>query len=556
MARVRKRIGDLLVDAGFLTSEQLKQALGSKKPGQKLGDALLELNYISEAQLIEALEVQLGIKHVSLFRYPIDTSLMKMVPKEFAMRNQLIPLKKEGNMMYVAMVDPMDYYAIDDLRMSTGFQIEAAIATKDEVEQAIERHYQLDDAFLQAELDEKDLEALANANPADADEEDAPVIKLVNQILQAGLVQKASDIHIDPMEKKIVIRYRVDGVLKTERVYPKRIQNSLVARLKIMANLNITEVRLPQDGRIKTSIQMTPIDLRISTLPTVYGEKVVIRILDLGSTLNKLSQLGFNKINHQRFLKMIEQPSGLILITGPTGSGKSSTLYAALNHVHSEQVNIITIEDPVEYQIEGINQMQVNAQVGLTFAAGLRSVLRQDPNIVMVGEIRDTETAEIAIRASLTGHLVLSTLHTNSAIATIPRLIDMGIEPYLVVSSLSGIVAQRLVRKICPMCAEEFTPTEMERNLFEKRGIKPSKVKRGSGCPSCNATGYKGRLAIQEVLMVTDDIRQMMMNNKSMSTIRDYAMKQGMIFLIDDGLLKVKQGLTTIEEVLRVAMDE
>ncbi|ADC48642.1 Type II secretory pathway, ATPase PulE/Tfp pilus assembly pathway, ATPase PilB [Alkalihalophilus pseudofirmus OF4] len=556
MARVRKRIGDLLVDAGFLTSEQLKQALGSKKPGQKLGDALLELNYISEAQLIEALEVQLGIKHVSLFRYPIDTSLMKMVPKEFAMRNQLIPLKKEGNMMYVAMVDPMDYYAIDDLRMSTGFQIEAAIATKDEVEQAIERHYQLDDAFLQAELDEKDLEALANANPADADEEDAPVIKLVNQILQAGLVQKASDIHIDPMEKKIVIRYRVDGVLKTERVYPKRIQNSLVARLKIMANLNITEVRLPQDGRIKTSIQMTPIDLRISTLPTVYGEKVVIRILDLGSTLNKLSQLGFNKINHQRFLKMIEQPSGLILITGPTGSGKSSTLYAALNHVHSEQVNIITIEDPVEYQIEGINQVQVNAQVGLTFAAGLRSVLRQDPNIVMVGEIRDTETAEIAIRASLTGHLVLSTLHTNSAIATIPRLIDMGIEPYLVVSSLSGIVAQRLVRKICPMCAEEFEPTEMERNLFEKRGIKPSKVKRGSGCPSCNATGYKGRLAIQEVLMVTDDIRQMMMNNKSMSTIRDYAMKQGMIFLIDDGLLKVKQGLTTIEEVLRVAMDE
>ncbi|MEC2071624.1 GspE/PulE family protein [Alkalihalophilus marmarensis] len=556
MARVRKRIGDLLVDAGFLTSEQLKQALGSKKQGQKLGDALLELNYISESQLIEALEVQLGIKHVSLFRYPIDTSLMKMVPKEFAVRNQLIPLKKEGNMMYVAMVDPMDYYAIDDLRMSTGFQIEAAIATKDEVEQAIERHYQLDDAFLQAELDEKDLEALANANPADADEEDAPVIKLVNQILQAGLVQKASDIHIDPMEKKIVIRYRVDGVLKTERVYPKRIQNSLVARLKIMANLNITEVRLPQDGRIKTSIQMTPIDLRISTLPTVYGEKVVIRILDLGSTLNKLSQLGFNKINHQRFLKMIEQPSGLILITGPTGSGKSSTLYAALNHVHSEQVNIITIEDPVEYQIEGINQVQVNAQVGLTFAAGLRSVLRQDPNIVMVGEIRDTETAEIAIRASLTGHLVLSTLHTNSAIATIPRLIDMGVEPYLVVSSLSGIVAQRLVRKICPMCAEEFEPTEMERNLFEKRGIKPSKVKRGSGCPSCNATGYKGRLAIQEVLMVTDDIRQMMMNNKSMSTIRDYAMKQGMIFLIDDGLLKVKQGLTTIEEVLRVAMDE
>ncbi|WP_368503646.1 GspE/PulE family protein [Alkalihalophilus sp. As8PL] len=556
MARARKRIGDLLLDAGFLTEEQLETALATKKEGQKLGDALLEWNYISESQLIEALEVQLGIKQISLYRYPIDTSLMKMVPKEFALRNEVIPLKKEGNLLYVAMADPMDYFAIDDLRMSTGFQIEAAIATRDEIHQAIERHYQLDDAFLQSELDDKELEALANANPADGNEEDAPVIKLVNQILQAGLVQKASDIHIDPMEKKIIIRYRVDGVLKTERVYPKRIQNSLVARLKIMANLNITETRLPQDGRIKTSIQMTPIDLRISTLPTVYGEKVVIRILDLGSTLNKLSQLGFNKINHQRFLKMIEQPSGLILITGPTGAGKSSTLYAALNHVHTEQVNIITIEDPVEYQIEGINQVQVNAQVGLTFAAGLRSVLRQDPNIVMVGEIRDTETAEIAIRASLTGHLVLSTLHTNSAIATIPRLIDMGIEPYLVVSSLSGVVAQRLVRKICKDCAIWHEPTEMERNLFEKRGIKASNVCRGSGCPSCNATGYKGRLAIQEVLVVTDDIRQMMMNNKSMSAIRHFAMQQGMIFLVDDGLLKVKQGLTTVEEVLRVAMDE
>jgi type IV pilus assembly protein PilB len=387
-------------------------------------------------------------------------------------------------------------------------------------------------------------------------ENDAPMIKLVNQILETGLTQKASDIHIDPMEKKIFIRYRVDGVLRTERTLPKKIQNSLVARVKIMANLNITESRLPQDGRIKTVVSMTPIDLRISTLPTVYGEKVVMRILDLGSTLNKVSQLGLNKINYNKFMKMIEQPSGLILITGPTGSGKSSTLYAGLNYLNTEKVNIITVEDPVEYQIEGINQVQVNSNIGLTFAAGLRSILRQDPNIVMVGEIRDSETAEIAIRASLTGHLVLSTIHTNSAIATIPRLIDMEIEPYLVVSSLSGIIAQRLVRKICTKCRVEYEPTEMEKELYKKRGIKPGFIFRGTGCPICSDTGYKGRVAIQEVLVIDDQIRKLMMNNKSMSTIREYAMQAGMIFLMDDGLLKVKQGLTTIEEVLRVALEE
>lgn len=555
MAKQRKRLGDLLVEAGLLKKEQLEDALRTKKQGQKLGDALLERGLITERQLIEVLEFQLGIPHISLHRYPVDTSLMSIVPKEVARRNVLIPLKKTGDQILVAMADPMDYIAVDDLRMSTGFQIEQVIASKEEILQAINKHYSMDESMKDALTDELESE-ITGGGASVTGEDDAPVIKLVNQMLLAGLQQKASDIHIDPQEKKIIVRYRVDGVLKTERGLPKSMQNVLTARIKIMANLNITETRLPQDGRIKISLDFSPIDLRISTLPTVYGEKIVIRILDLGTSLNNLSQLGFNKINYQHFLKLIKQPSGIILITGPTGSGKSATLYAALNHLNSDEVNIITIEDPVEYQIEGINQVQVNTNVGLTFATGLRSILRQDPNIVMVGEIRDTDTAEIAIRASLTGHLVLSTLHTNSAIATIPRLIDMGIEPFLVVSSLSGIVAQRLIRKICRECKEEYPPTEMEKSLFKRRGIKVGKTYRGKGCGICNMTGYKGRVAIQEILVIDDDIRQLMMNNKSMTAIRDYALRNGMIFLIDDGLLKVKQGVTTVEEILRVAMDD
>ncbi|WP_374703418.1 GspE/PulE family protein [Bacillus sp. Marseille-P3661] len=546
MSTKRKRLGDLLVEAGIISDEQLQDTLKTKKNGQKLGDALVDKGYITEHQLIEVLEFQLGIPHISLYRYPIDSSLMNLVSKDLARRKLLIPLRKEGNQLFVAMNDPMDYYAIDDLRMATGFQISPAIATKDDILQAINKHYNI-----QATKD--DIKIGEGGAGGDVDDS---TINLVNQILLHGIQLKASDIHIDPHETTVAIRYRVDGVLKTERTLSKNIQAQLIARIKIMANLNITESRLPQDGRIKVNLSMTPIDLRISTLPTVYGEKVVIRILDLGSVLNKLSELGFNKINYKRFIKLIEQPSGIILITGPTGSGKSSTLYAALNYLNSDEVNIITVEDPVEYQIEGINQVQVNANVGLTFAAGLRSILRQDPNIIMVGEIRDTETAEIAIRASLTGHLVLSTLHTNSAIATIPRLIDMDVEPYLVVSSLSGIVAQRLLRKVCTDCKEPYAPTEMEKQMFNKRGLYVEKLYRGRGCGSCRDTGYRGRMAIQEVLVIDDEIRGLMMNNAPISKIRDHAMQAGMIFLLDDGLLKAKQGLTTTEEVLRVAVED
>ncbi|KGP73878.1 GspE/PulE family protein [Pontibacillus yanchengensis] len=535
----RKRLGDLLKEAGLISENQINETITTKREEQKLGDALLEKGYITEQQLIEVLEFQLGIPHISIYQYPIDPSIINIVPKEFAQRNTLMPLNKEDDHLIVAMNDPMDYYAIDDLKISTGFQISPVIATKDEILQTINKQYNLKDENLEDDITD--------------DPNDAPAIRLINQILQAGVQLKASDIHIDPQETKVIIRYRIDGVLRTERTLPKSFQNSIIARVKIMANLNITEARLPQDGRTKTTFDRKPIDLRISTLPTVYGEKIVIRILDLGSALTKISELGFNKINDKSYQDLLNQSSGLILITGPTGSGKSSTLYASLNYLNTDDVNIITIEDPVEYQIEGINQMQVNNGVGLTFSKGLRSILRQDPNIVMVGEIRDSETAEIAIRASLTGHLVFSTLHTNSAIATIPRLFDMEVEPYLVVSSLSGIVAQRLVRKICRDCKTEYTPTDMEHQHFNKRGLKVDKIYKGKGCNSCQGTGYKGRMAIQEILVIDDTIRTMMMNYNSINDIQSYAWKNGMIFLVDDGLLKVKQGHTSIEEVLRVA---
>lgn len=551
--QTRKRLGDLLVEAGLLSEDQLQSTLKEKSPGQKLGDALLQRGYITEQQLIEVLEFQLGIPHISLYRYPFDTKLFNLISKETAKRNRLIPLKKDGDKLFVAMADPMDFFAIDDLRLSTGFQIETAIATKDDILRAINKYYEIDEGFeeLMGDLPDND-----SANEEKINADDSPVVRLVNQLLSNAVAMKASDIHIDPQETKVVIRYRIDGVLRTERVLPKHMQSLLTARIKIMANLDITEHRIPQDGRIKVNLEFHPIDLRVSTLPTVYGEKIVLRILDLGSSLNDISKLGFNKLNFKRFSDMIEKPTGIVLITGPTGSGKSSTLYAALNKLNSEEVNIITVEDPVEYQLEGINQIQVNANVGMTFAKGLRSILRQDPNIIMVGEIRDKETVEVAIRASLTGHLVLSTIHTNDSLGTVTRLLDMGVEPFLVASSLSGIVAQRLVRRVCRDCAEEQAASKREMEIFAKRGMKIEKIIRGRGCSSCNMTGYKGRIAIHEVLVINDDMRRVIMNGESFTKLRDLAAKSKTIFLIDDGLLKVKQGLTTTEEILRVAIPE
>ena len=553
MKQSRKRLGDLLVEAGLITVDQLLLTLNEKSESQKLGDALLQHGYITEQQLIEVLEFQLGIPHISLFRFPFDPKMTSLVPKEFAKRNLLVPLKKEGDKLFVAMSDPMDFYAIDDLRLATGFQIETAIATKDDILRAISKYYDVDDSMDELLTNLKTGQEVEEDKITDTD---SPVVRLVNQILQNAIQLRASDIHIDPQETKVVIRYRVDGVLRTERSLPKHMQNVLIARIKIMSNLDITEHRIPQDGRMKMNLDFHPVDLRIATLPTVFGEKIVLRILDLSSALNDINKLGFNKLNISRFLSLIEKPTGIVLITGPTGSGKSSTLYAALNRLNREEVNIITIEDPVEYQLEGVNQIQVNPTIGMTFAKGLRSILRQDPNIIMVGEIRDRETADVAIRASLTGHLVLSTLHTNDSLGTITRLMDMGVEPFLLASSLSGIVAQRLVRKVCRDCAQSEEPTKRELEIFSKRGIAITEITRGKGCGTCNMTGYKGRFAIHELLVINDDMRRVIMNGESFSKLREIAMKNKTIFLLDDGLLKVKQGLTTTEEILRVAMPE
>jgi type IV pilus assembly protein PilB len=553
MKQTRRRLGDLLIESGLLTEDQLQTTLKDKPAEQRLGDALLHRGYITEQQLIEVLEFQLGIPHISLYRYPFDTSLFNLIPKETAKRNLVIPLKKEGDKLYVAMSDPMDFFTIDDLRLSTGFHIETAIATKDDIIRAINKYYDIEEDFEELVGNEYAIEPVKEEKVTDAD---SPIVRLVNQLLSNAGASKASDIHIDPQETKVVVRYRIDGMLRVERVLPKYMQNVLTARIKIMANLDITENRVPQDGRFKVNLDFHPVDLRVSTIPTVYGEKIVLRLLDMGSTLNDINKLGFNALNLKRFNSMIARPNGIVLITGPTGSGKSSTLYAALNKLNSEEVNIITVEDPVEYQIEGINQIQVNPNVGMTFATGLRSILRQDPNIIMVGEIRDKETAEVAVRASLTGHLVLSTLHTNDALTSVSRLIDMGVEPFLVASSLSGIVSQRLVRKVCRDCAESHSPTKRELDIFNKRGIEISAVWRGRGCASCNMTGYRGRLAVHEVLSVNEELRRAIMDEETVTRLREIAVKNKTIFLIDDGLLKVKQGLTTTEEVLRVAIAE
>lgn len=551
--QARKRLGDLLTESGVISNEQLDYALSNKTKDEKLGDFLIRENFLTEQQLIEVLEFQLGVPHINLNQYSIEPELLQLVPGELAKRTKIMPIRRDKNKLFIAMADPMDYFAIEEVRMATGCQIETSIAAKDDLFRTITKYYDLHES-MEAAL--SDIGVVATETQPEITDEDSPIVRLVNQIIANGVAQRASDIHFDPQETEFRVRYRVDGVLKTERSLPKHMQNMVTARVKIIGNLNITENRVPQDGRIKTTVNFKPIDIRLSTLPTIYGEKIVMRILDLSNTATDIEKLGFTESNEQLFRNMIARPNGIVLITGPTGSGKSSTLYAALSHLNEEGVNIITVEDPVEYQLEGINQIQVKEEVGLTFAAGLRSILRQDPDIVMIGEIRDRETAEIATRASLTGHLVLSTLHTNSAVESISRLEDMGIEPFLISSSLVGIVAQRLVRKVCRDCSEAVPATEREMEIFAQAGLHLETVHRGRGCPACNHTGYRGRLAIHEILPIDRTVKDFILQRKGISMIRNYMKQQGYRSLIEDGLLKVISGLTTTEEVLRVATSE
>lgn len=532
----RKKIGDLLKEAGLVTEVQIVEALEQRKDNQKLGDALVDQGYITEKQLLDVLEIQLKLLSVSLYQYPIDESLIELITKDYARKNLLLPIKRENARLVVAMHDPLDFYAIEDLELSTGYNVQPVIAAKDDILQTVNRLYDN-----------------SEVNIAEVPGEDAPAIRIFDQLLETGVAMHASDIHLDQQENTVTVRYRVDGVLRNDRTLPKALMSSLVARIKIMAGLNITETRLPQDGRISTVILDKKINLRIATLPTVFGEKIVIRILDMSNVFKKVADIGLQEDTLKQYEQLIKEPSGLILLTGPTGSGKSSTLYGSISELNSSEINIVTIEDPVEYQLEGINQVQVNPAIGLTFAKGLRSILRQDPNIIMVGEIRDKETAEISIRASLTGHLVFSTLHTNSAIEAIPRLFDMGVEPYLVVSSLSGVLAQRLVKTICKDCAYTRKASPIEQDIFNRRNQTIEEVTIGKGCDRCRHTGYRGRMAIHELVVIDEEIKQLMMNQATMQDIKRHIESKGVRFLIDDGLEKVKQGKTSIEEVLRVA---
>ena len=551
MSTVKKRLGDLLVDSGVITADELQEALREQsRTKQKLGDLLISQGYMTEQQLIEVLEFQLGIPHVSLFKYQIDPSITQIIPESLARRYQVIPLHKEGSKLMVAMADPLDYFAIEELRMSTGFRIEPAISTKEELQRAIARFYGLQDSMSQIMGDLPMQEEIGEMEITD---EDSPVVRLVNGMIQQAVQLQVSDIHVDPADSQVLIRYRIDGVLRTERVIPKQMQGFITARLKIMAKLNIAERRLPQDGRIKMQVDYRTVDIRVSSLPTIHGEKLVLRILDLSVGVKGIDQLGFSEWNHRNFKSMVEVPYGMVLITGPTGSGKTTTLYSALQHLNNDSDNIITVEDPVEYQLEGINQVHVNPAIGLTFAAGLRSILRQDPNIVMVGEIRDAETAEIAIRASLTGHLVLSTLHTNDAVSTVTRFRDMGIASYLIASSLVGVVAQRLVRRVCPDCKAAYAPSEQEAILLRSYGVETDQLYRGAGCGSCSKTGYRGRIAIHEVLPITGELRELVGSEASREELNAAAARAGMRGLIEDGMDKVCKGMTTLQEVLREA---
>lgn len=550
----RKRLGEMLLEESVVTEAQIEEALSVKRTTEKLGDTLLRLGHLTEQQLIEALHHQLKIPVIQLYNYPVDVAVTKLISKDLAQRHTLVPVYREGNRLFIAMADPMDLIAIDDLRLQTGLMIEVGLATRDEIRRTILKYYDIDSSL--RELLESDEMTISDTSRDTVTREDAPIIRLVNQILENGISQRASDIHMDPQETSLSIRIRIDGELRTENNYPKQIQNILTTRIKVMSELDITETRLPQDGRIKFLYNSVAYDFRVSTLPTVYGEKVVIRILDSSNSNISISKIGFSERNEQQFREMLKRPNGIILITGPTGSGKSSTLYAALNGLNDETRNIITVEDPVEYQVDGINQVQVNSKIGLTFASGLRSILRQDPNVVMVGEIRDIETAEISIRASLTGHLVLSTLHTNSAVSSITRLIDMGVEPFLVAASVTGLIAQRLVRRVCRDCGEVQPLSKREEELFAQEGIEATTVMRGRGCSSCNMTGYRGRLAIQEVVMVDEVLRRMIMNQSTESEITMYVRSQGQRLLLADGLSKVAQGITTTEEILRTVISE
>jgi type IV pilus assembly protein PilB len=553
-----KQLGDILLEGGLVSPTQLEAAYEEQqRVGRALGRVLIEQGVLTESQLVAALATQIGLRFVDLSEFSVDGSAIGRVPGTVCRRHSAMPIGFEDGKLLVAMADPANVFAIDDIRSLTGMDVKPVVATRADIAAAIDRYYRadsdLDDisAVLDAQEEEDELSKVKEIV------EDAPIVKYVNLLITQAIQDRASDIHLEPTEHDLRVRFRIDGVLHEVMRSPKAIQSGVISRLKIMADINIAERRIPQDGRLSVNAHGRKIDLRVATLPTVWGEKVVMRILDNSTARLDLTDLGFSEDNYERYSRSFTKPYGMILVTGPTGSGKSTTLYATLNIVSRPEVNVITVEDPVEYRLPGINQVQTNNKAGLTFASALRSILRSDPDIVLIGEIRDHETGQIAVEAALTGHLVLTTLHTNDAPSAVSRLTEMGIEPFLVGSALDAVLAQRLARRLCSKCKEPYTPSaeSMVASRFPWQDGQPlPELFRPIGCSVCSKTGYKGRLALHEVMLVSEEIERLAVEKASATTIEHLAREQGMKTLREDGLSKVLAGVTSLDEILRVVV--
>lgn len=559
---MRKRLGDLLVESGKISKEQLKDILNKQRgSGKKIGELLIEEKVITENEIIDVLEMQLGINRVHIDMIDVDMKAVKSIPESLARKYTVLPIGYFGNKIKITMADPLNIFAIDDLRITSGNEVIPTIATKNEILRGIDRYYSNRKVQKVAEELQNEVQIKKNDIKREktlADEvKNAPVVKLIDTILSNAVKSRASDVHIEAFEEYIKIRYRVDGALQEVLKTSKETHSALVARIKIMANLNIAEKRIPQDGRIITKVDNNDVDLRVSILPTVHGEKIVIRILNKHSGLVKVDKLGFSEAEMDKLNRIVKSPYGIILVTGPTGSGKTTTLYSILGEVNKPDINIITIEDPVEFMVEGINQVNVNNKAGMTFSSGLRSILRQDPDIVMIGEIRDGETAQIAVRAAITGHLVLSTIHTNDSASAVVRLADMGVEPYLIATSFSGVVAQRLVRRICPFCKKEYIANNSEKRILGVLEEEELVLYKGEGCGKCNNKGYVGRMGIFELMEITREHRDLIQNNASVEDVRDLNRRLKVSTLKDSCSKLVLKGETTIEELAKIAfLDE
>ena len=564
------KLGELLVRGGKITQNQLAEALALQKDqGGRLGTNLVKLGHMTDKQLVEALSQHFKVPAVELHGMDVDEGVIKIIPADIARKYTIFPVAKTGATVTVAMIDPTNVFAMDDVKFMTGYKVEPVVASETAIRGAIDRYYGSTHAIelkkVMEDLSEEsgsDLEVLEEEEDLDLatleeESEQAPVVKLVNLILTDAIKRGASDIHIEPYEKDYRVRYRIDGILYEMMRPPLKLREAITSRAKIMAKLDIAEKRLPQDGRIKIKTKISgkskDLDYRVSVLPTLFGEKIVMRLLDKDKLMLDMTKLGFEAESLRKFEAAILKPYGMVLVTGPTGSGKTNTLYSALSRINTPEVNIMTAEDPVEFNLNGINQVQTREQIGLNFAAALRSFLRQDPNIILVGEIRDFETAEVAIKAALTGHLVLSTLHTNDAPSTINRLMNMGIEPFLVATSVHLVVAQRLIRRICSFCKQpvEANPQELISVGFSEREARTIKIFKGRGCDQCGSTGYKGRCGLYEVMQIDDELREMILSGASSIELREKAVERGMITLRGSGLQKIRDGVTTIEEVVR-----